>query len=49
MQEALDAEEHPDMLDFSDAADGLQRTTSSVSTSSDMHNSKGSGMGLANP
>ena len=28
MQEALD--EHPEMIDFSDAADGLQRTDSDM-------------------
>ena len=31
LQEALDADEHPDMMDFSDHADGLQRTNSDVS------------------
>ncbi len=30
LQEALDADDHPDMLDFSDHADGLQRTDSDV-------------------
>lgn len=30
MREALDADEHPDMMDFSDHADGLQRTDSDV-------------------
>ena len=30
LQEALDADEHPDMMDFSDHADGLQRTDSDV-------------------
>ena len=43
VQEALDADEHPDMLDFSDAADGLQRTTSNVSSSSDMQHSRHGG------
>ena len=33
----MDADEQPDMLDFSDAADGLARTTSNVSSSSDLH------------
>ena len=44
MQEAMDADEHPDMLDFSDAADGLQRTTSNVSSTSDTHHSRHGGM-----
>ncbi len=30
LQEALDADEHPDMMDFSDHADGLQRADSDV-------------------
>lgn len=30
VQEALDADEHPDMMDFSDHADGLQRADSDV-------------------
>ena len=30
LQEALETDEHPDMLDFSDTADGLQRTNSDM-------------------
>ena len=33
----MDSEDQPDMLDFSDTADGLARTTSNVSSSSDLH------------
>ena len=36
LQEALVSDENPDMLDFSDAADGLARTTSNVSSTSDL-------------
>ncbi len=39
LQEALDADEHPDMMDFSDHADGLQRTDSDVA-----HRHTGTGM-----
>ncbi|KAL3153441.1 hypothetical protein ABBQ38_011776 [Trebouxia sp. C0009 RCD-2024] len=45
MREAMDADEHPDMLDFSDAADGLARTTSNVSFNSEMHHSRQPGHG----
>lgn len=44
VQEAMDADEHPDMLDFSDAADGLARTTSNVSFNSEMHHSRQPGI-----
>ena len=40
VQEALDADEQPDMLDFSDAADGLARTASNVSFTSEMQHSR---------
>lgn len=45
MREAMDADDQQDMLDFSDAADGLARTTSNVSFTSELHHSRQPGQG----